>query len=234
MPPPAPPSISAAALRSLPDMPMLADHTFLADAPRIVAAAEDRAYLSRGDLIQAAGELHGVSEFQVLRRGRQLIDPHSQEHLGDELLQVGKARLLSSASSRRHSLLIVDARQEIQIGDQLAAWLPQAAPAITPYWPSTAIDAVIIAVSAGDARGYAAQDQMVAINKGRRDAISTGMQLSLHGAAQASVFPAQAGGRLLILRVFERVSYGVIAQARAPVQVGDRALAPRPEHRDVE
>lgn len=238
--PSAPASIPAAALIPFAITPMLVDHTSLSDAPRIVAAQEQRNYFGRGDKIHVVGELNGLSEFRLGRRGRKLIDPFSHEYLGEELVQLGTARLLAATSPGLHSLLIVDATREILTGDYVLAPSFDAPLVITPHLSPCAINAAVVSVPEGV--GYAAQSQIVAINKGVRNGVATGVQLSLYAAAhaqekatrpidrkaghaeQTAQLPAEESARLLIIRVFDRVSYGLITHAREPVQVGDKAL----------
>lgn len=246
-------TISGHALSQRWSLPMVFDKTLLVAAPRIVAAQEGRGYLGKDDKIYVQGELHGASEFHIVRPGRYLLDPVSKESLGDEVVLLGTAVLQEQAEDGLQRFLIVDAAREIMIGDRLLAAPPQgdfAAPrAIAAQQSSLAVDALIVSIADGTA--HAGQHQIVAINKGARDGIGEGRQFRLSAAVvpfsddvakaiphtqQASLIqqlPQEERGRLLIVRVFDRVSYGLITQAREPVQVGDKAYAPQQERTSI-
>jgi hypothetical protein len=88
----------------------------------------------------------------------------------------------------------------------------------------------------------AAQSQVVTVNKGSIDGLDVGSVLQLYHFGKTVPDPASKGflgmfrtrlklpdeqfGTLFIFRVFGRVSYGLIMQATAPVQVGDVANSP--------
>ncbi|WP_157050705.1 hypothetical protein [Herbaspirillum rhizosphaerae] len=237
-------TISGRALLPLLRLPMVLDAVALASAPRIVAAPEKRAYLGKDDQMYVQGDLHGASEFRIVRAGRRLSDPASKESLGDEVIPLGKAVLQEQTADGLHRFLIMDATREIAIGDRLMAMPAEAPRAISPRRSLQAIDALIVSIA--DGADLAAQHQIVAINKGARDRLGEGELLSLSAAKtmsrtaqtlQLQQLPQEECGRLMIVRVFDRVSYGLIIQAREPVQVGDKAYAPQPEKantRDVE
>lgn len=246
-------TMSSRTLTQLWRLPMVFDRTLLEAAPRIVAAQERRGYLGKDDKIYVQGELRDESEFRIVRPGRHLSDPLSKESLGDELVLLGTAVLQEPAEDGLQRFLIVDASREIMIGDRLLA-MPllgnsAASRIVSSQRSSLAVDALIVSIADGTA--YAGQHQIVAINKGVRDGISEGKLMYLSAAVapfshdvakaiprtqQASPMqqlPQEEHGRLLIVRVFDRVSYGLIMQAREPVQVGDKAYAPQQERTSI-
>lgn len=239
--PPAPvAAISSLMLASLQNLPMVLDATVLESAPRIVAAQERRAYLAEGDKIVVQGELRGASEFRLVRTVRRLLDPVSKDYLGDEVAPVGTATLLERTSDGLHRLLITDASREITTGDRLIALPREASQNIASYRSPQAVDALVVTIA--DDAGLAMQHQIVAINKGARDHIREGVLLSLSATqtirqspqtSSIPTLPEEPRGVLLIVRVYDRVSYGLITQAREPVQVGDKAYAPRQERMSV-
>lgn len=233
LPSAAPPSLAMRALAPFLALPLVVvGDASRENAARVVVGPEGRRYFGAGDRIHVQGELQGGTEFQIVRAGRRLLDPLSREYLGAEFICIGTATLQASAGDR-HRFQIVDARQEIRADDLLLAQPRTAPAAIAPYRSTLPDEAVIVAVYGGAV--YAAQNQIVAINKGARDQLREGAQLRLYASAEptrqvnpaaASQFPEEEGGSLLIFRVFERVSYGLITQAAEPLQVGDKARAP--------
>jgi hypothetical protein len=89
---------------------------------------------------------------------------------------------------------------------------------------------------------YAAQSQVVTVNRGALDGLDVGAVLDLYhlgqtvpdpehkgflGLGKASLrLPDEQYGELFIFRVFGHVSYGLVMQVTAPVQVGDVAKSP--------
>jgi transcriptional regulator of NAD metabolism len=193
----------------------------------------------RGDRIAVEGDLHGIVEFRIVRLSLKLRDPPSGEHLGDEVISLGKAVLRREGTGGVHNFIITSSTQEIMRGDLL---IHDAASAenSTAVRSGAKVDAQIISIAGGVV--HAAQNQIVGINKGARDNVVAGMSLALfatpepHRAAakntqrQASGSPGNESGRLLIFRVYDRVSYGLITGSVEALQVGDKAFAPSTEY----
>ena len=85
---------------------------------------------------------------------------------------------------------------------------------------------------------FAAQNQIVVINKGTRDGIEVGDVLAIlkagarvvdktDGQNQLLRLPDERNGLLMVFRPFERVSYGLVLEITDGVKVGDRLVNPR-------
>ena len=91
----------------------------------------------------------------------------------------------------------------------------------------------------------AGQFQVVAINRGSHDGLEPGHVLRVNDSAQTvrdrcaritgngtctrffeTRLPVEAVGTLLVFRVFEHVSYALVASESAPLGVGDRVVNP--------
>ncbi|MOA57140.1 hypothetical protein D3C78_1812610 [compost metagenome] len=85
---------------------------------------------------------------------------------------------------------------------------------------------------------YAAQNQVVAINRGTRDGMAAGQVLEL--VTQGEVIrdktadkrervqlPREHNGLAMVFRTFDRVSYVLILDVRQGVVVGDHLVTPR-------
>ncbi|MFT7721362.1 MAG: LysM domain-containing protein [Roseateles sp.] len=221
------------------------DTDVLAHAPRIVAAQEGHVILGRGDLAYARGDFGGATDFRIFRTARPLRDPATQEILGYEAPYVGTADLLRPAESRPRAdgkaeavpatLTIKQARQEVGIGDRLAPAPQRNLERYVPHAPEQPLAGQIAAVY-GEALN-AGQNQIVALNRGRRDGVERGHVFALwrHGEAavdrtgdrpEAIKLPDERHGVLFVFEVYERVSYALIISVKEPVKAGDRFTQP--------
>ena len=173
---------------------IIADQDSLGDAPRIVAAQENRVLLSRGDRAYARAistetpnaEPLLVSEgrsigYRVFRNATPLRDPTTNEVLGYEAHYLGKANVVTSETRRDGlnregqkiseivpaSLDITVAKEEMRVGDRLLPEPPREFTNFVPRAPQSVQTGQIVSVY-GNAVTYAAQNQVVAINLDRK------------------------------------------------------------------
>ena len=239
---------------------LIVDELELNAAPRIVATQEDRVLLTRGDRAYARGQGSSVlideptrqqKAYRVFRNATALKDPITAEVLGYEAQYVGKALLARSESTQASTdkdgkartdtvpatIDIVAAKEEIRVGDRL---LPEPAQQLTSYVPRApagVVDARIVSVY-GSAVVNAAQNQVVVINRGRRDGVESGhvMAILKNGprlidktdpARPEIKLPDERNGLLMVFRTFERLSYGLIMETTDGVKVGDHLVNPQ-------
>ncbi|MEK8044725.1 LysM peptidoglycan-binding domain-containing protein [Ideonella margarita] len=216
------------------------DDDRLAVAPRIVATQEGRVLLSRGETAYVRGDVSAARTWQVFRSPKPLIDPGTGEVLGYEARHVGTAELKTVGSESEAAVVpstftVSQLREEANVGDRLAPLPPSEQDAFAPHPPGQNIAGRIISVY-GDGLN-AGQNQIVALNKGKRDGLERGHVLALWRSGtvrpdltapdrQLMTLPDERHGMLFVFRVFERVSYALILQVQAPVQGGDRFTQP--------
>jgi hypothetical protein len=211
-------------------------------APRVVAAQEGRVMMSRGELAYVRGDLGGARDFRLFRELRPLADPATREILGWEGRFVGTAELLRTGGAGTGAAVVPDTftitstRLEVNVGDRLSPVPQQEIAAFVPRAPASPVQGQIVAIY-GDGL-QAGQNQVVAINRGRRDALEAGHVLALWRAGRGATdatrpgvrtpmrLPDERHGTLFVFRVFERVSYALIVSVQDPVQAGDRFTQP--------
>ena len=219
----------------------------LAGAPRIVATQEGRVLVSRGELAYVRGDLGGARDFRLFREAQPLIDPLTREILGYEARYVGTANLERPAEERMGadgkpdivpaSFRIRDLRMEAGVGDRLHPVPQSDLAAYAPHAPAQAVDGRVVSIY-GDGLN-AGQNQIVALNRGRRDGLERGHVLALWRAGSPAVdrtgadkrgevirLPDERHGLLFVFRTFERVSYALIVSVQDPVRAGDRFTQP--------
>jgi hypothetical protein len=106
-----------------------------------------------------------------------------------------------------------------------------------PRAPAGVIDGRIVSVY-GSAVVNAAQNQVVAINKGSRDGLERGHVLAIQKFGERMIdktdankaqmkLPDERNGLLMVFRTFDRISYALVLDITDGVKVGDRLINPR-------
>ncbi|MES2999986.1 MAG: LysM peptidoglycan-binding domain-containing protein [Pseudomonadota bacterium] len=206
--------------------PLIVDATTLLQAPRIVAAPENRVLITRGDRAYARGlaatplkqRVAGrEDDYRVFRNAQPLRDPITDVILGYEAQYVGRAALVRSEGTElvktsgggQQSLTvpgtidIVSAKEEIQIGDRLLPEPPREFLSYVPHAPGGTIKGSIVSVY-GNAVAIAGHNQVVVINRGTADGIEMGHVLAIQKEGERRLDTSQPGLRQSIKLPNER------------------------------
>ncbi|KQU82950.1 peptidoglycan-binding protein [Variovorax sp. Root318D1] len=251
------PTLNPSVIEPFLSEPIVVDSDTLQSAPRIVAGNDSRVLLSRGDRAYARGnaetpllEAPGpLKNFRVFRSATPLKDPGTGEILGYEAQYLGKAQLKRGESTTVEtqkdkdvitvvpaSIDIIAAREEIRAGDRLLPEPPRQLLSYVPRAPSTQVEGRIISVY-GNAVQFAAQNQVVAINKGTRDGVDSGHVLAIlkngetildrTGERKETIkLPNERIGLLMVFRPFEKVSYALVLEITDTPRAGDFLVNP--------
>ena len=239
--------------------PLVVDEGGLNTAPRIVGTKEERVLLSKGDRAYARGPADKKivddpakqTDYRIFRNATPLKDPLSGEILGYEAQYIGKATLIRGESMLETAgkegkaiteivpatIDIVGIKEEIRVGDRLLPEPDRVLTSYAPRAPATAVDARVVSIYGSSVR-TAAQNQVVAINRGSKDGMETGHVLAIQKAGARIIdktvatrdplrLPDERNGLLMVFRTFDRVSYGLILEITEGVRVGDRLVNPR-------
>ena len=187
----------------------------------------------------------------IAARSWLLLDVTTGQILGYEAQYVGKAQLergemsrqMASADGKVQTELIpatidiVAAKEEMRVGDRM---LPEPERLLSNYVPSApngVQTGQIVSVGQGNAVTYAAQNQVVVINRGKADGIERGHVLALlretstltdkTDAARPTLrLPGERNGLMMVFQTFDRLSYALVLDIRDGVKVGDRFTNP--------
>jgi hypothetical protein len=178
------PAIPTGDIEPFLSQPLVVAQNQLADAARIVRTQENRVALGAGSVAYAQGisKEKGL-HWQIFRPGSTLIDPQSNETLGQEATYLGEATVTKFGDVA--TLQIVKSQLEIYAGDYL---LP--APRETllssyaPHAPATKINAQIIAAygSLFETGG----NGIVALSRGAKDGVEIGHVFAIYRNLNAS------------------------------------------------
>ena len=251
------PTLNPSVIEPFLSEPIVVDADTLQAAPRIVAGNDSRVLLSRGDRAYARGNAEAplletpgpLKNFRVFRSATPLKDPGTGEILGYEAQYLGKAQLQRGESTTVEttndkdvitvvpaSVDIIAAREEIRAGDRLLPEPPRQLLSYVPRAPTTQVDGRIVSIY-GNAVQFAAQNQVVAINKGTRDGIDSGHVLAIlkngetildrTGARKETIkLPNERIGLLMVFRPFEKVSYALVLEITDTPKAGDFLVNP--------
>ncbi len=218
---------------------------------RVMLSRGDRGYARSIDgagLVLAKNE---ERQLRVFRNATPLKDPGTGEILGYEAQYLGKADLVRSEGSNQAkgkdgkaitevvpaTIDIVSSKEEIRTGDRLLPEPKHQFMSYAPRAPQNAVEGRIVSVY-GSAVRMVTQNQVVALNRGKNDGMEIGHVLAIYkdgesikdrtDAALTQIkLPNERSGLLMIFRVFDRVSYGLVLQVTDALQVGDRVANPR-------
>jgi LysM domain len=221
------PTIPANVVKPFLVQPLVVSRSELNRAAYVVANADGHLMAGGGDRVYVRGidELDG-REFRIFRPGEVFRGPGSHEILGYEAVHVADGRLVRANGVA--TLVLRNASEEIHPGDRVlpaedtppdTEFLPQA--------PEVPVEGSIIAIPGGSA--HVGRYAVVVVNLGEGDGMQVGDVLAVHQAGSVVPDPVTGGrvklpeeraGLIMLFRVFDRVSYGLVMQAT-------RAMSPR-------
>jgi hypothetical protein len=220
-------SIPSKVIEPFLSQPLVVDDQSVASAPSIIGVAEERVIIGTGDIAYAKGvTVDKGNKWQIYRPGKSLIDPETKEILGYEAIFLGSLEVKKFADVS--TVVITDAKQEINPGDRLL--VPEAVIPHTylPRAPAHQVDASVISIYGGVSQ--AGQNTVITLNRGERDGVEIGHVLAVTNKGRVlkdgTALPDERYGYAFIFRVFDKVSYALVMQSRLPVQLMDHAVTP--------
>ncbi|MEO0575779.1 MAG: LysM peptidoglycan-binding domain-containing protein [Pseudomonadota bacterium] len=206
--------------------------------PYILQARGDHLISSAGVDLYARGDIEGVgSRYSVVHVDGPLLDPDDDTVVGYEALYVGDGTVRRGGDPS--TLFVNQSQREILNGDRLISKDVVIPLNFFPKAPDTAVDGRIISVIDGVSR--IGQYQVVVINRGERDGLANGDVLDILRAGEEirdrysknSVIlgekvrlPDENAGTLMLFKIYDRISYGLIMNAESEIRVLDIIRSP--------
>lgn len=240
---------------AIPTIPYSAIAAFLS-RPSVMTSDEIKRapyVLAFRDMHQAAGSSNEVyirnltanqnSRFPIMHIAGPLVDPDDGKVVGYEGIYTATA-LVERGGDPAKAVLIDPARETLR-GDRLLSSDSNQPPAtFTPHVPTNQVRGRILDVVAGDV--LIGTYNVIVINRGKRHGIEPGTVLAIDQAGEEvrDLFrngreignttpfapkvrlPEERTGTLLVFKVFERVSYGLVIGSDDIIQVGDIVRSP--------
>ena len=231
--------------RAIPAIPLEAVSAFLnrgrivqpgvlENAPYVLLGKEGHIVTGAGDEVYGRGKFDQTNtSYGIFRKGETFVDPDTKEVLGVQALDIGLGKLLAVEKDVA-TLALNRSTQEIRRSDRL---LPEEERAINanffPSAPEQDIKGKILTVEGGVSQIGAMN--VVVINKGAREGIKEGNLLAIYKAGEVVADPVTndtvktpefRAGLLMVFRVFDKVSYGLVLRAERPLKVADSVRNP--------
>lgn len=228
------PTIPLDKIRQYLSRPQVVTEDELEAMPYVVSYTDERLLGGGGNTFYARGIEPGTqaAEYVLLRTGQEYVDPETDEVLGYEGVYLGDVRMVKMGDPA--TMMITRSTREIMRGDRLVPKTENALPfRYMPRPPTKPIRGKIISVVDGVAN--IGQYQVVVLNLGRQEDVEPGHVLAVMQAG-AEVddtvdggdvqLPDLQAGTLMVFRVFERVSYGLIVNAERAIHTLDTVTNP--------
>ncbi|MGI9247453.1 MAG: LysM peptidoglycan-binding domain-containing protein [Woeseiaceae bacterium] len=205
--------------------------------------AENLPYLleTRGEhLVAATGNeiyVRGIAQpvpgtrYNVVHIGDPLRDPDDNRLIGYQGILVGEGTLRRGGDPA--TVTLTETAQEAIIGDRLIPEMVDLPLNFFPRAPSSVIDGRILAVVGGVTQ--IAQYQVVVMNRGSSDGLAVGDVLSVFqtgeeisdriGGGKVKL-PDEEAGTVMVFKVYDRISYGLVMEATQALHVLDAVRNP--------
>ncbi|HXF07351.1 MAG TPA: LysM peptidoglycan-binding domain-containing protein [Candidatus Acidoferrales bacterium] len=192
------------------------------NAEQLVMGSGDRIYVRGTDA--PAGTVFQI----VTETGSALRDPDTRKLLGHQVDVLGSVRITQAGDPAE--ALIIQSRREIHAKQRLLP-IPESVtlPDLLPSVPRQTVSGRVLLLT--DAISQAGQHQSVTLSVGRGAGVEVGHVLTVYGAEDRMqdpvrggtvVLPERAIGNVLIFRVSESVSQGLIVRSTRSIKIGDR------------
>ncbi len=232
-------AIPGDAIRQFLNEPRVVSQEQVEAAPYLLGNYDGRLISSTGNIIFGRGfkeETQVGDRFSIFRPGEPLLDPKTGEQLGYETLKVGQA--IVRRAEQPVKLEVTGASREILRGDRLMPSMPE--PAQTQYIPKVPEDDVQgQVIKLFDAVARVGQNQVVVLNLGEREKMQIGHVLEIsqsggttqdpyavEGETETVELPRERVGTLMIFKIFDKVSYGLILSSTQSIALNDRVSPP--------
>lgn len=134
------------------------------------------------------------------------------------------------------SIDIVAAKEEIRVGDRLLPEPPRDFSNYVPAAGPAGMSGQIVSIYGNGVR-FAAQNQVISINRGASQGVANGQVFALLRDAGTFVdktddsrptlrLPGERNGLMIVFRTFDKVSYALVLEISDGVKVGDRFVSP--------
>jgi hypothetical protein len=177
----------------------------------------------------------GIADgYVVVRQGEEYLDGETGESLGFESVFIAESAVLIKSDPA--TVMLSKSTREVRKGDRLLPALE--GPIVQNYFPHAPdgdIKGRIVGVV--DGVSQVAQYDVVVVDRGEQDGVEVGHVLQIDragetvrdavvGGGEEVTLPDEEAGVLMIFRVFDRVSYGLVMESKRVMHRHDVVRTP--------
>lgn len=210
------------------------DEDVIDSAPYVVAGGDDHLIVGAGDRAYVRGDVGDrYSVYGVYRKGDRYVDPVTKEVLGVQALDIGSGEI-SDINGQISTLAVSRSNEEIRAGDRLLKEEERVIDStFFPSAPNANVEGVILAVEGGVTQ--VGRLDVVVINRGERDGMVPGNVLAVYKrgkqvrdrvANETVTLPNERAGLMMVFRVFDKVSMGLVLEANQGLKINDLVQNP--------
>ncbi len=227
------PPVPRAAIESFLTRALVLGEAQWKEAPYIVADDDNQAVYADRDRVYARGALFDQPRYQVFRPGEELREPGSGRYLGTVGIYLGEALLDKDGDPATFTLTRTIA--PVRPGDRLFEFEPEEVLYnFEPHPVPPDTEGFILAKLDTDVTQIT-QYSSVIINLGAQEGLQPGHVLAIYGKDRTVEDPVSGGtvklpgersGLLMVYKVHDLVSYGLVMQAERSIRLQDRVTTP--------
>ncbi len=213
-------------------------HILAVRGEHMVAAAGNEIYIRGGEPVPNG------TRFSVVHIGDKLIDPDDGKLIGYQGIYVGEGAMIRGGDPA--TVALTETNREALEGDRLIPETVDIPLNFFPKAPDIEVDGRIISVV--DGVSLIGQYQVVVMNRGARNGLAPGDVLTVFQdgevvrdrysksafVSEKSLFagekvklPDETAGRIMVFKVYDRISYGLVMEATDAIRVLDAVRNPQ-------
>src|SRR5690606_24677834 len=203
-------------------------------APYIIGGEAESVVAGAGNRIYARGAVdESIPAYGIYRRGKAYTDPETGDFLGIHAQEIGNGDVLATERDIT-TLMVTRSRQEVRVGDRLLQSEERAVSStFFPSDPEGVVEGLILDVPNGVTQ--IGQYDVVILNKGARDNLKEGNVLAIYKTGETVrdrvlnervQLPDERAGLLMVFRVYDRMSYGIVLNAQRQLAILDKVRNP--------
>ncbi|MEE3009348.1 MAG: LysM peptidoglycan-binding domain-containing protein [Pseudomonadota bacterium] len=231
------PAIPMSAIQSYLKDALVMDRDEILAAPYLIGGQDRRVVFGMGDTVYARDPEDRFADLQrrygIYRVGEEYVDPETQEVLGYEARRIGLASVRDQEEDMT-TLEVIRSSEDVRVDDRLFQQPDREVRAVLyPHAPDEKITGNIIRFF--DRINSVARNDVVVINKGEREGMEPGHVLEIFQQGELVRdrqqdemvrLPRTKAGTLVLFRVHDKVSYGLIMESTRPIYMQDIVESP--------
>jgi hypothetical protein len=217
---------------------ILDDKKQFLNAPYVIAEDKNRIEGGSRTVLYVLGtRCSDESAYGIYREGCSYTHPCTGEKLGFEAIDIGTAELNMSGDPAVFN--VVTAREPIEVGARLLPGFASTLPSTFTIRPAKPMIEEGFILSVRDGLNQAGRNQVVVISLGQRDGLVEGNTLDIMQPGRKIIDPHSQGwkkcfvqlpdtriGSLLVFQTYEKLSLGLILEAREIINLLDKVKSP--------